>query len=60
LPGTAFIVVAPMLKDGKPKDLFVENDLHTSPAGYEIWTQVVKAALLPQAKAQERSCRRAM
>jgi lysophospholipase L1-like esterase len=39
-------VVAPMLQaDGAPKDIFVEDDLHMTPAGYAIWTPIVDAAL---------------
>lgn len=39
-------VVAPMLKpDGKPKDIFVADDLHMTPAGYDIWTPIVENAL---------------
>jgi len=52
-------VVTPMLQDGKPKDLFVADGLHMGPEGYAIWTRIVRAALLPNAQAEERSCRRA-
>lgn len=38
-------VVAPMLQEGKPKDIFVEDGLHMTPAGYEIWTAVIKPVL---------------
>jgi len=50
-------VVPPMLEDGKPKDIFVSDGLHMNPAGYAIWTQVVRAALLPNTEAEARSCR---
>lgn len=52
-------VVAPMLENGKPRDLFVFDGLHMSREGYLIWTRIVRAALLPVTEAQERSCRRA-
>ncbi len=52
-------VVAPMLENGKPKDLFVADGLHMNREGYAIWTRIVRAALLPNAEAEERSCRRA-
>jgi hypothetical protein len=50
-------VVSPMLEDGKPKDIFGPDGLHMTPQGYVIWTRVVRAALLPNTDAEERSCR---
>lgn len=43
----AYIDIVPaMLKpDGKPKDIFVEDNLHMTPAGYALWTPIVDAAL---------------
>lgn len=43
----AYIDIVPaMLKpDGSPKDIFVEDNLHMTPAGYAIWTPIVEAAL---------------
>lgn len=43
----AFIDIVPaMLKpDGKPKDIFVADDLHMTPEGYTLWTPLVDAAL---------------
>jgi lysophospholipase L1-like esterase len=39
-------IVGPMLKpDGTPKDIYVEDNLHMTPAGYAIWTPIVDAAL---------------
>jgi hypothetical protein len=49
-------VVSPMLENGKPKDLFGPDDLHMTAAGYAIWTRAVRAALLPNAEAEARSC----
>jgi lysophospholipase L1-like esterase len=42
-------VASPMLGgDGRPKpELFVEDGLHMTPAGYDIWTAVVSQALEP-------------
>jgi hypothetical protein len=49
-------VASPMLENGKPKDLFVADGLHMNKQGYVIWTQVVRAALLANTEAEERSC----
>jgi lysophospholipase L1-like esterase len=40
-------VVPPMLgADGKPRpDLFIEDGLHMTPAGYDIWTRLVGGAV---------------
>jgi lysophospholipase L1-like esterase len=50
-------VVPPMLENGKPKDIFGPDGLHMTPPGYVIWTRAVRAALLPNTEAEERSCR---
>jgi lysophospholipase L1-like esterase len=50
-------VVSPMLKDGKPKDIFGPDGLHMTAQGYAIWRQAVRAALLPNTEAEQRSCR---
>jgi hypothetical protein len=51
-------VVPPMLDgNGKPKDLFIADGLHMNAAGYKIWTDGVRAALLPHAKEYESACR---
>ena len=50
-------VVSPMLKDGRPKDIFVQDGLHMNASGYQIWTRVVRAALLPDTEAEARTCR---
>ena len=52
-------VVSPMLEKGKPKDIFVSDNLHLASRGYAIWTRVVRAALLPNTKAEARSCHHA-
>lgn len=49
-------VVGPMLENGRPKDIFVADDLHMTLHGYAIWTQAVRAALLPHAAAEARHC----
>jgi lysophospholipase L1-like esterase len=51
-------VVSPMLENGKPKDIFGPDGLHMTPQGYMIWTRAVRAALLPNIEADERSCRK--
>jgi len=38
-------VVSPMLLNGQPRDIYVEDGLHMSPAGYAIWTGIVRDAL---------------
>jgi hypothetical protein len=53
-------VVSPMLENGKPKDIFVSDNLHMNAAGYQIWTRVVRAALLPSTEMEARSCRVAL
>jgi lysophospholipase L1-like esterase len=50
-------VVSPMLEHGQPNDIFGPDGLHMTPQGYVIWTRAVRAALLPNADAEERSCR---
>lgn len=45
-------VVAPMLVNGQPRDIYVEDGLHMSSAGYAIWTGIVRDAL--QRKGVER------
>jgi lysophospholipase L1-like esterase len=52
-------VAAPMLENGKPRDLFVADGLHMAAQGYAIWTRIVRAALLPNTDAEERNCRQA-
>jgi lysophospholipase L1-like esterase len=51
-------VVAPMLENGKPRDVFESDGLHMTAAGYAIWTRLVRAALLPGTEAEARRCRR--
>jgi hypothetical protein len=53
-------VVSPMLENGKPRDIFVADGLHMNRDGYVIWARLVKAALLPNTEAEERSCRSAI
>ena len=38
-------VVTPMLRDGKPQDLYVEDGLHMNAAGYAIWRGLVREVL---------------
>jgi len=52
-------IVRPMLANGEPKDIFEPDNLHMTRAGYLIWTRAVRAALLPNAAAEARRCRRA-
>jgi hypothetical protein len=50
-------VVPSMLEHGKLKDIFLSDGLHMNAAGYAIWTQIVRAALLPNTETEARSCR---
>ena len=52
-------VVASMLENGRPRDIFEPDGLHMTVAGYAIWTRLVRAALLPNDEAEARACRRA-
>lgn len=46
LVGVIDVVTPALGPDGKPKpELFVKDELHLSPAGYEIWHAAVKNAL---------------
>lgn len=38
-------MVASMLEDGRPRDLYVEDGLHMNPAGYALWRERVGEAL---------------
>ncbi len=49
-------VVGPMLENGKPRDIFGPDGLHMTREGYEIWTRIVRAALLPKTVAEARGC----
>ncbi len=49
-------VVGPMLEDGKPKEIFGPDGLHMNREGYEIWTRVVRGALLPAMDAAGKTC----
>lgn len=39
------VVDVMMTPEGAPKDIFVADNLHMTPAGYALWTPVVKEAL---------------
>ena len=43
-------VVPSMLEGGVPKDIFVGDGLHMTPAGYVLWTQVVHPGVAHEAK----------
>ena len=49
-------VVTPMLRDGQPKDLYVDDGLHMNPAGYAIWRGLVRDALARK-NVERRTCR---
>ena len=59
-PDLHFIDVVPdMLQKGKPKEIFGPDNLHMNRDGYLIWRRIVRAKVLPNTEAEERSCRRA-
>ncbi|MDO8379580.1 GDSL-type esterase/lipase family protein [Phenylobacterium sp.] len=43
-------VVPAMLDGGQPRDIYVADGLHMTPAGYELWTQVVRPVVEQEAK----------
>jgi lysophospholipase L1-like esterase len=49
-------VVEPMLEEGRPKEIFVEDDLHMTPAGYVLWTGAVKPVLDRDAERLKAAC----
>jgi len=51
-------ITAPMLQEGKPKDIFLADNLHMKPEGYSIWTAAVRAALLPNSEGDLQMCNR--
>ena len=55
-PDLHFIdVVSAMLDDGRPRDIYVADDLHMNAAGYAIWRERVRDALERQ-RVGELSC----
>jgi hypothetical protein len=50
-------VVSSMLEAGQPRDIYLADNLHMGREGYLIWTKIVKAALLRNARSDARSCR---
>ena len=43
--------------DGRPRDIFVEDGLHMTPAGYAIWTPIIRQRLLRD-RPRSRACPR--
>jgi lysophospholipase L1-like esterase len=54
----AFIDIVPVMlkKDGTPKDIFVEDNLHMTAEGYKLWTPIVEKALATGQKGKAPSC----
>lgn len=53
-----FIDVVPlMLEDGKPKDLYLPDNVHMRREGYALWTEALRPAILPGAEQQAQQCR---
>ncbi len=60
-PDLHYIDIVPlMLENGQPKDLFVADHLHMSAQGYVLWTEAVRAAVLPDTEAQVRQCQQTL
>jgi lysophospholipase L1-like esterase len=38
-----------MLQDGKPKDIYRPDNLHMTPDGYVLWTQIIRPVLEAEA-----------
>jgi lysophospholipase L1-like esterase len=55
---TVIDVVGAMLENGQPKDIYVADGLHMTPAGYAIWTGIVKPVVAHEA-AKPTSCKAA-
>lgn len=51
-------VVQPMLQGGRPKEIFLEDNLHMTPDGYVLWTGVVKPVLKRDAERLQAACKR--
>lgn len=50
-------VVAPMLKDGKPRaELFISDKLHMNQKGYDIWREQIKRALRSERASKSPNC----
>ena len=47
---TVVDVVPTMLENGQPKNIFVADGLHMTPAGYVLWTQVVRPVVEHEAR----------
>ncbi|HEX3701267.1 MAG TPA: GDSL-type esterase/lipase family protein [Phenylobacterium sp.] len=43
-------VVAAMLENGKPRDIYRPDNLHMTPVGYAIWTRIIRPVLIEDAK----------
>jgi hypothetical protein len=50
-------VVAAMLENGRPKDIYEDDGLHMTREGYLLWIKIVRAAILPPTEEQLHSCR---
>lgn len=51
-------VVQPMLESGRPKEIFLEDNLHMTPDGYVLWTAAVKPVLDRDAERLGAACQR--
>jgi lysophospholipase L1-like esterase len=51
-------VVPLMLENGQPRNIFAADNLHMNAAGYALWTDAVRSALLPETDQQALKCQR--
>jgi lysophospholipase L1-like esterase len=57
-PDLAYIDIVPAMlgPDGQPKDVFLADRLHMTPAGYALWAPIVKDALAKGQKVKAPGC----
>jgi lysophospholipase L1-like esterase len=49
-------VVTPLMENGRPKDVFVADQLHLNPEGYKIWTAAIKPVLAKRPPTKAPGC----
>ncbi|MEI7932025.1 MAG: GDSL-type esterase/lipase family protein [Alphaproteobacteria bacterium] len=49
-------VVTPLMENGRPKDVFVADQLHLNPDGYKIWTAAIKPVLAKRPPTKAPGC----
>jgi lysophospholipase L1-like esterase len=49
-----------MLDNGRPKALFLPDNLHMRPEGYALWARAVRSALRPDTEQKAKQCRKTL